>query len=234
MPVSVHQVLSSAAGSGDDSSLINGREASQVTIIGMIKTKEEKSMCTTYQIDDGTGFIDVKVWQDSSDDDTTAQKYEEMKEGVYVRVIGQVRSFQGMKSMTAFNMRVLQDPNELTFHLMEVIHTHISLTNAGAMAGNPPPAAAQAGGFGGAHAGGAAAGGFAAAGGAKQTSSLQDEIVDAMKQCSDVSGLSILALISQFGPRYGGEGAVREAVASLVNEGHLYSTIDDDHFMHTG
>jgi replication factor A2 len=48
------------------------------------------------------------------------------------------------------------------------------------------------------------------------------------------SGLSIQQVVEQFGQRYGGEHAVREAVNRLVDEGHLYSTIDEDHYKHTG
>lgn len=48
------------------------------------------------------------------------------------------------------------------------------------------------------------------------------------------SGLSIYQVVDQFGARYGGEHAVREAVNRLVEEGHLYSTIDEDHYKHTG
>ena len=50
----------------------------------------------------------------------------------------------------------------------------------------------------------------------------------------DDTGVSIDHMIATYAPRYGGEDAVRSAVHNLVNEGHLYSTIDDLHFKFTG
>lgn len=45
-------------------------------------------------------------------------------------------------------------------------------------------------------------------------------------------GLSIADVAARFANQPA--DAVREVMANLVNEGHLYSTIDEEHFKHTG
>lgn len=45
-------------------------------------------------------------------------------------------------------------------------------------------------------------------------------------------GLSIADVAARFANQPA--DTVREVMANLVNEGHLYSTIDEEHFKHTG
>ena len=51
-------------------------------------------------------------------------------ENTYVRVCGTVRSFGGKKSVVAFKIVPITDPNELTYHLLEVIHSHAALSSS--------------------------------------------------------------------------------------------------------
>jgi replication factor A2 len=46
------------------------------------------------------------------------------------------------------------------------------------------------------------------------------------------SGVHVDDVVTQLNGRFT-EAQVRESVEHLVNEGHLYSTIDDDHFKST-
>ena len=50
-----------------------------------------------------------------------------MRENTYVRVFGHVRAFNGKRSITAFRLQPIFDMNELTTHLLEVVHSHLSL-----------------------------------------------------------------------------------------------------------
>lgn len=50
-----------------------------------------------------------------------------MQENTYVRVCGHVRSFGGKRSVVAFKMTPVTDMNELTCHMLEVIHSHAAL-----------------------------------------------------------------------------------------------------------
>ena len=48
-----------------------------------------------------------------------------MRENTYVRVYGNIRSFNNQRGMTAFRITRVEDMNELTMHLLEVIHSHL-------------------------------------------------------------------------------------------------------------
>ncbi len=42
-----------------------------------------------------------------------------------VRCVGQVKEFQGNKSVNAFKISPVDDHNAVTAHLMDVVHTHL-------------------------------------------------------------------------------------------------------------
>ena len=54
----------------------------------------------------GTDTIVVKMWVDSDQDDSFAERRAQWKEGVVVRVIGQMRSFNSTKSVVAYSIQV--------------------------------------------------------------------------------------------------------------------------------
>ena len=59
---------------------------------------------------------------------------------------------------------------------------------------------------------------------------LQNRIYQHVKQCSDTNeGMSITYLVRQLAPEGFAETQIRDNVEWLISEGHLYSTIDDDH-----
>lgn len=53
-----------------------------------------------------------------------------IRENIYVRVHGHVRVFGGKRSVVAFRVAPLADINEVTTHILEVIHAHIYLTRS--------------------------------------------------------------------------------------------------------
>ena len=56
-----------------------------------------------------------------------SEKTQIMRENTYVRVYGSIRSFGGKRTVVAFKMTPLTDMNELTYHLLETIHSHAVL-----------------------------------------------------------------------------------------------------------
>lgn len=58
------------------------------------------------------------------------ERVQACRENTYVRVCGTVRSFGGKKNIVAFKVVPLMDMNELTYHLLEVIHSHAALSSA--------------------------------------------------------------------------------------------------------
>ena len=121
----------------------------------MILSADEQTTNLQYTLDDGTDQIVVKMWVDQEQDDAFAERRAQWKEGAIVRVIGNMRAFNNMKSVVAYSIQPITDYNEYTFHFLEVIHTHLRFTK-----GAPPQAAPT--GYGGAALGGAAGASYGA------------------------------------------------------------------------
>jgi hypothetical protein len=82
-----------------------------------------------YTIEDGTGKVDVRKWINRDEDAVFVQKRSALREGVYVRVIGELRAFQDQKSVTSNHIRPLDDFNEITYHILETIYVHVLHTH---------------------------------------------------------------------------------------------------------
>ncbi len=47
------------------------------------------------------------------------------REGSYVRVFGNLRSFNGKRHFAGFKVQPINDFNEVTHHLLEIIYVHL-------------------------------------------------------------------------------------------------------------
>ena len=232
MPVTIKQLKNAPAmTSGEQGFTLDGRDLYQVTIVGLIMNADEQATNLQYTIDDGTDTIMVKMWVDADADDQFAEKRAQWKEGVIVRVIGTLRSFNNAKSLVAYSIQPVTDKNEYTFHFIEVVHTHLRHTK-----GPPPTAAAAAGGAYGAPSamGAGALPGMAAPYGApvQQAAPPNSELILKFFQTkgeSSDAGCTVADAANALSSNGMGIEQVRAVVNELVEEGHLYSTIDDDH-----
>uniref|UniRef100_A0A2K6SQV2 Replication protein A C-terminal domain-containing protein n=1 Tax=Saimiri boliviensis boliviensis TaxID=39432 RepID=A0A2K6SQV2_SAIBB len=128
VPCTISQLLSATL--VDEVFRIGNVEISQVTIVGIIRHTEKAPTNIVYKIDDMTAPpMDVRQWVDTDN----------------------------KKSLVAFKIMPLEDMNEFTAHILEVINAHMILS----------------------------------------------------------------------------KGSSQQAVDFLSNEGHIYSTVDDDHFKST-
>ena len=47
---------------------------------------------------------------------------------MYVKVVGHLRSFSKQRHIVAFNIRPIEDFNELSHHLAETVYCHLAVT----------------------------------------------------------------------------------------------------------
>ena len=198
--------------------------------MGKILEIEEEQVTYKLKVDDGTGTITVKIFLNGDDSDLERQRLAELQKGKYVRVFGHMSSYQGAKELQAFSVRPVTDHNEVTYHLSQVIFQHLHLTKGGSdITGAPAMGGAAAGGFG---AAAPAAAAPAAAFGASGMNPIQADVLaifDAPDAAAIEAGFTAHDIIARSNNRYN-KGQVDDAILFLVNEGHLYSTIDDQHF----
>lgn len=221
VPCTISQLLSATL--IDEAFKIGNVEISQVTIVGIIRRAEKAPTNIVYKIDDMTAApMDVRQWVDT--DDTSGENAVVPPE-TYVKVAGHLRSFQNKKSLVAFKIMPLEDMNEFTTHILEVVNAHMMLNKANSQ---PPagrasisnPGMGEAGNFGGNSL--MPANGLTVA---------QNQVLNLIKACPRPEGLNFQDLKNQL--QHMAVASIKQAVDFLSNEGHIYSTVDDDHFKST-
>ncbi|KAE8991140.1 hypothetical protein PR003_g21248 [Phytophthora rubi] len=244
LPVSIKQLQTLGGASGDDDALrLDGQELSTVRLVGLLSNLTPHSTNLRFQLDDGSGAFDCQYFVSGDDQDASEGEMNRLRDGSYVRVVGKLRSFQGKNSLSCFNVTPLEDLNELTHHLLEVVYVHCyntkgpahdgkadvtmasfnTPTKAGANQWNQPSAAATGGFGGGAIDYGAMDSNF---------SPEQKAILDVLGTCTSDRGLKIDQIYADLRGQMT-EPQLRSALNYLTSEGHVYSTIDEDHFMRT-
>ncbi|CAH1773961.1 unnamed protein product [Owenia fusiformis] len=222
IPCTIAQVLS--ANHDGDRFIADGFELHQVTIVGLVKSVSVAPTRIDYGLDDGTGpIIEVKQFVDNDESVPEEERVSPMMENTYVRVYGNLRSFQGKQNITAFKVLPITDMNELTSHILETIKVHLELTQ--------PVSANQTNGH---HETNAtpAKNTYAGAMTDNSMSNVQQQVLTIIRgSASDEAGISIQNIMQQL--RGLPEKAIRDSVEFLSGEGHIFSTIDDDHYRST-
>ncbi|KAG7325742.1 hypothetical protein KOW79_010667 [Hemibagrus wyckioides] len=178
MPCTVSQLLSSRE--HRDSFFIRDMELNQVTVVGMIRRTELTLTHIVYSVDDMTGPpLDVKQWQ----------------------------NLEHHRSMVAFNIRRLDDLNEITSHMLEVIQAHLDSDSSSCSMMKTS------------HASDPATVGFTAS---------QRQVYTSIKSCRLAEGISMQRLRNSL--KHLSAYDIRNCLQFLINEGHIFSTIDDYHY----
>lgn len=114
VPVTIRQILTSG-----DEFRIGEVVVHMVTFVALVKNIDMSSTKLSYLMEDTTGQIEATVWLEGSAENEQAVM------NSYYRVIGSVRSGQGKRYILVFHMEALKDLNDLTRHLLEVINVSI-------------------------------------------------------------------------------------------------------------
>lgn len=234
VPVTIKMIQDAEQDTNDDSvfRLSGAQEFSQVKVVGSVVSVKEQSTNVLYVVEDGTGRMDVKMWLDTDQDDvmdggdgtsSSAAAANKCTEGTYVRAIGTVKVFNDKRHVSAFNIRPVEDFNEITHHALETAYVHLKATKGaqtGAVTENdaatktyegPVDASGNAG------------------------DKLQNDVVRVFTENSsmDDQGLDIRKAIEMLLPKGYSAPEIRKAIGFLTDEGHLYSTIDENHLKST-
>jgi replication factor A2 len=200
---------------------------SQVCFMGIIRNVIKRANDTTYLINDMTSSdINVKQQADEEDNEEGGggeprKEQQQYIENQYVRVNGIVKSLQNEKIVQAFGIRPVANLNELTNHMLEVINTSIHYATGGSQGADNNGANS----LGGAKSGG---GNGDSNGG---LTGIQHEVSAFIKQSKSSEGAHVNELFEQF-TKYP-QNKIKEALEFLSNEGHIYTSIDDEHFKST-
>ncbi|AWP04789.1 putative replication protein A 32 kDa subunit-like isoform 3 [Scophthalmus maximus] len=124
LPCTVSQLLS-ASQVDKGAFAIGDLELNQVSVVGVVRECSPLATSVRYSVDDMTGPpLNVKQWVNTEDGAIVAVA----SPGTYVKVTGNPRNIRGQRYLMAMNIRCIEDLNEITSHMLEVVQAHMQLS----------------------------------------------------------------------------------------------------------
>nr|CAG8468743.1 8265_t:CDS:10 [Entrophospora candida] len=120
--VTIKQLLNAEISDDNTVIKIDDHEVGYVTFIAVINSVSSYTSNTDYIMEDGSGLIDVKIWQDNDHEMTTNN---DIKENIYVRVVGNLKTFNNIRHVIALQIKPLEDFNEISCHIARVVYEHL-------------------------------------------------------------------------------------------------------------
>lgn len=219
--MTVAMMLKAEHNTNEDMFSFEGIDMHMVTFVGIVNEVTEASTSATYKIDDHTGpAMSVRKFIQEGEDEAAGLP----KINTYVRVFGHLRSLNDQRNVIAFAVKPLTSHNEITVHMLEVVRAHLKLKKNAASAGG------TTGATGGTFNSGATNGHSTATDSVMSGLNLpQQSIFNALKKSTSDIGMSIVE-ISKNVEHPLSIAQIRTAIEFLSNEGHIYSTVDDEHY----
>ncbi|CAH0550039.1 unnamed protein product [Brassicogethes aeneus] len=219
VPVVVGQLINHP---NDDFTLF-GLPAQILNIVGILRNIDVQSTKATYTVEDHTGGIKCVFWLEN--DDNATPNLPNVKVGGYVQCFGILRNQNGEKNLMVLQMYSVEDCNVVTTHLLSAIKARLEAEDMSKNVGskykvnNPGAALANSMSF------------------MDQSTSdvtfthVQQKIQTLLKIDKSIIGMTRREILAHFPVNQHKEFS--EAMDYLMNEGYIFSTIDDDHFKAT-
>ncbi|KAA1471099.1 replication protein A, subunit RPA32 [Dentipellis sp. KUC8613] len=224
-PFTAKQLINATQAHADADWMIENTEIGQVTVVAQVISIQTQTTNSVYWLDDGTGRIEARFWSDSTsqgDNDVFAG----IVENSYVRATGNLKTFGNKRYINALNIRPVKDWHEIFFHLVEAMGITLIFERG------PPSGPGQ-------HHGNQDMQSATSAYTAQSHSSaalnqyahlppLQRRIVEfILQQPPNPEGFHIVAISRAVG---GDAEGISDALEKLMDEGHVFSTIDEEHY----
>ncbi|KAK5612015.1 hypothetical protein CRENBAI_002025 [Crenichthys baileyi] len=216
-PCTVSQLLAAAQLSNDCFTICNC-ELKQVSVVGIIRGFAPFVTNVQYSVDDMTGPpLNVKRWVNMED----CPLMTIASPGTYVKVIGSLHSYsQGQRSLLAMDIRCIKDLNEISSHMLEVVQAHMKLFGKVFDMNMNTTVVPEPDWSSGMHPQGVLPNGL---------STVQGQVLHLIQTFSvHDKGISFHDLRTKLD--YISMRDIRSSLAFLINEGHIFSTIDEHHF----
>ncbi len=237
--LTLRQILNSQKSATSDKFQVDGQDVNQVVFVGTVLSKEDKSTHQMFEIEDGTGRMKVKKWNNRDDDGTEQSEAQNpdavgawvIREGDYVCVQAQLKDFDGKKVINAHGIRPIRgDFNEVMHYQLQAIYEHLYFTK-----GPLPDPRNPSGGVGNFNSMKNGTNGLGSRGPAvtaNSNSGVSDKIVEIIRNATNHSGegVSINTIQNELSKTGFDTKTLRRVVAEMCDDGLLYSTVDDDHF----
>lgn len=228
--------------------MLNGEPLAHCAILGEIVELEEKTTFLMLHLEDGTGRFTCKQWNNSNNandgEDSAPSTDHGLAVGMWVRVHVGIKEFNKAQQASVYG--VVKDPfkgnfDAITHHYLQCIFEHLGRTkgtlgklksgNGAASVKSPAAVYGQPENFVAQRAQGAKveSGGT----GGDLVSTLRNIFLEDSGSQHGWSFEMIMDRLPREGFASATEVQVRTAVATLCDDGALYSTVDDDHWSST-
>ncbi|EEQ82336.1 hypothetical protein NCER_100966 [Vairimorpha ceranae BRL01] len=121
--LTIKQVLSAEHEDGSTVIYVDNKELSTLKIIGWVYSVKSTNSGKTFIVEDGTGEIECMLWANRAYEEYMASFIED---GILVRIVGTLKEFLGKKNITVSNIYVVEDYNELLYHMITAVKDHLS------------------------------------------------------------------------------------------------------------
>ncbi|EYU18103.1 hypothetical protein ABFS82_10G060000 [Erythranthe guttata] len=234
LPLTVKQISEAFQASDDKANfLIDGVDVNNVKLLGMLYEKTERVTDVSFVLDDGTGRIDCHRWVNEAVD---TKEMELLLNGMYVKVHGHLKGFQGKKQLMVYSVRPVTDYDEVANHFADCIYVHCYNTrlrksqDAHQVPGhmqnstfNTPSKGYQS----------TPSNNVSVQYNTDEVKGIERKILDFLQQPSCIAkekGVHRDEFVQYLNVP---ENKILEAIESLESEGLIYSTIDEFHFKST-
>ncbi|CAH9098930.1 unnamed protein product [Cuscuta epithymum] len=122
LPLTVKQIIDAVQTSDDKINfLVDGVDVNNVKLVGIVFNIADRATDISFVLDDGTGRIDCYRWLNEPFDKTEMAA---ISNGMYVKVHGHLKGFQGKKQLMTYSVRPVEDYNEIAYHIAEAIYAY--------------------------------------------------------------------------------------------------------------
>ncbi|EDW77878.1 uncharacterized protein Dwil_GK24313 [Drosophila willistoni] len=213
LPMLIKQILLLPEGNIE----LFGMHYAMTTVVAIVRNIETSSTKITYTLEDHTGRLDAHYWLEEGD----AHKAPDVMLNNYVRVYGTTRSQGGQKTLMVFKALPVLDPNEVTTHLLEVLNARYkaeAYQEKGGSSGHqnstmPDFSASQSNAL------------------VNGLDAKQQAVFQAIKSNVSEEGIGRKELKGKFS--HISDSELNNILEFMISEGHIYSSIDADHFICT-
>ncbi|KAJ6547636.1 hypothetical protein B0H19DRAFT_277667 [Mycena capillaripes] len=227
-PVTIAQVRKASQMHSDADWVVDDSPIGQITVVAELYNHSAFTTNRNFGLDDGTGRIDAKMWIDTPDDQLD-QPWRGLPTGkavglqpVYVRVTGSIKTHNNKRHIHASNIRLVKDQNEVYFHILETISVNVILQKglpsrggqeqpSGAVQGQSSAYAIQS----------------RPTQAQKMFSPMADEVVHYLRTAPpNPDGIHVGDIAKALNAN---AMELSDTVDKLIDDGHIFTTIDDSH-----
>jgi len=221
VPVMVQEVLNAP----EEGFTVEGMEVGMIVICGKVSSIESAATKTVYQVEDSSGQVEVVQWVD---DGTSGSEH---SEGDNVKVVGSLRTQGDKKHVMAFKITPVKSTAEMDYHLLQVVYSKLKMRQLqssidGQVGGS------TASGLSNSMMGGGLGVQAASSAGQSFGHKHYDLVYGLIKGSMEEQGVDRDHINNQVKSKMSKQ-EMDSALDFLSSEGHIYSTIDEDHFKTT-